>query len=461
MARAQTFLKILLLLVFIPLCPTSVHAASAPDVRILDTEGNVRTVFTPFSDGNALIGSVAARDLGHDGVAEILVGAGEDSDPNVSVYRQDGSFIGAFPAYDVGYRGGVNVTACDVDDDGGTEIITGAAWNGGSHIRVFNAMGAIEYPGFFAYNESFTGGVNVTCGDINGDGKDEIISGAGPGGGPHVKVFDAVGTLLAESFVDDASDASGVYVSMGDTDSDGVQEILTSRMGYGSPNVTVWSVDPSSRTFTAREMTSGSSDAHTLIAPVGVDANGNIVTATEGYVEPKLSIIASPSSSSYSPFSSDATHGISAAPILKSGSLNGYVVANIAPRMNKDTSAKSILVDISEQRLTAYEHGVPVHTFLVSTAKKGYVTPLGETRVRQKLLYHDYKWTFGIGDPRNYFVPNVKWNLQIYDHIYIHWAYWHNNFGNPMSHGCVNANATNMDWIYEWTDVGTPVNIVE
>ncbi len=437
---------------------STVLAATAPDVRVVDIEGNVITVFTPYSNTKDQIGSVAAADLGHDGVAEILVGSGEGNDPTVSVFRQDGSFIGSFVAYDLAYKGGVNVTACDVDGDGTNDIVTGAAWNGGPHVRTFTAMGAVKNSGFFAFDTTFTGGVNIACGDVTGDDIGDIVVGAGLGGGPNVKVFSADGTLITEVFIDSATKNTGAAIALGDVDGDGTQEILTSSMGYASPNVVAWTFDSTTASLSPISSSASSDTSSSLVAPVGV-VDGSVVIASQGYAEPMLR--STDDTMRISPFSSDATHAIAATPIVDSGVAKRFIVANVAPRMNENTSAKSILIDKSEQRLTAYEYGVPMHTFLVSTAKQGYYTPIGETTVRDKLLYHDYKWVFGIGDPRNYFVPNVKWNLRIYDHIYIHWAYWHNNFGNPMSHGCINMNAENSEWIYEWSEVGTPVNIVE
>lgn len=427
----------------------SVHAASQPDIRILDSSGNVVTVFAPYDDEKALIGSVAAADLGDDGRLEILVGAGEDHDPTVSVFRQDGSLIGTFAAYDAGYRGGVNVAACDLDNDGVNEIVTGAAWNGGPHIRVFDNMGNVKFGGFFAFDLTFRGGVNVACGDVTGDGVGDIVAGAGLGGGPVVKVFSMTGELLAEKFVDDATKNTGVFVTANDG------KIVTTMMGFGTPAITTWAFSESTSSIEAKASITSSSATPMLIAPVT-----STVYATQGYVEPALVTLAKDGSiaSTLTPFSSDAEHAISVAPLDENGVASGYVIANIARKMSDDLSPKSILIDISQQRLTAYEYGVPTRTFLVSTARNGWATPLGETTVRTKLLYHTYRWTRDNGATYDYNIPDVKWNLRIHKHIYIHWAWWHNNFGQPVSHGCVNANA---EWIYNFAEVGTPVNIVE
>lgn len=437
-------------------------AASQPDVRILDMAGNVVTIFTPYTDPNALIQSVASADLGTDGTSEILVGSGEDSDPTVSVFRQDGSLIGSFLAYDKGYRGGVNVAACDIDGDKRSEIITAAAWYGGPHVRIFDAMGNVKNPGFFAFDESFLGGVNVACGDVTGDGVGDIVVGANAGGGPDIVVFDAQGKKIAETFLGSALSDTGVSVFVGDVDHDGINEIVASPMTYQDHStVSILKLNNATSTIHVVSSNADTTQTHILAAPIVV--NGDVGYVTAGYQSPKVIFMSTngTETETITPYASDSTDALAASPIVDDAKTVGIVVANVTPHINDDVSPKSILVDKSQQRLTSYEYGIPVHTFPVSTAKKGFYTPVGKTAVRAKLLYHDYKWIWGIGNPNNYNVPHVKWNLQIYDHIYIHWAYWHNNFGHPMSHGCINMNAENSEWIYNWTDVGTPVNIVD
>ena len=53
----------------------------------------------------------------------------------------------------------------------------------------------------------------------------------------------------------------------------------------------------------------------------------------------------------------------------------------------------------------------------------------------------------------------IKWNLRFKPRYYIHTAYWHNNFGHRMSHGCINTREADAEWIYHWAEIGTPVVI--
>jgi lipoprotein-anchoring transpeptidase ErfK/SrfK len=144
---------------------------------------------------------------------------------------------------------------------------------------------------------------------------------------------------------------------------------------------------------------------------------------------------------------------------LKDEASEHLLVLASSTQLVEDSGEKYILVDISEQRLTAYSNGVPVNTFLVSTGTYGWDTPLGTTTVTAKIPIMDYTWNYGPGNPNNYNLPDVKWNLRFRNHYYIHSAYWHNNFGHRMSHGCVNTSIPDAEWVFNWADVGTTVTI--
>jgi lipoprotein-anchoring transpeptidase ErfK/SrfK len=58
-----------------------------------------------------------------------------------------------------------------------------------------------------------------------------------------------------------------------------------------------------------------------------------------------------------------------------------------------------------------------------------------------------------------YYLPDVPWVMFFYDEYGFHGTYWHNNFGSPMSRGCVNLRTEAAEWLYNWASVGTPVNI--
>src|SRR5581483_3532567 len=157
------------------------------------------------------------------------------------VYRSDGSYTGtSFSPYGDGFTGGVNVGVADVDGDGVDEIVTGAGAGGGPNVKVFRGNGA-PLASFFAYDPAFHGGVRVAGGDVGGSGVDQIITGPGPGGGPNVAVFSPTGARTLSFFAYDSGFVGGVYVAGADVDGDGTTEIVTGAGPGGGPHVRVFS----------------------------------------------------------------------------------------------------------------------------------------------------------------------------------------------------------------------------
>ena len=118
----------------------------------------------------------------------------------------------------------MNVAIGDLNGDNVNEIIAGAGVGGGPHVRVFNKDGRVINPGFFAYDPAFRSGVNVAVGDVDGDGIDDIITGPGRGGIPEMKIFDRNGNRKASWIAFDRSDRNGVEVLATDFDLDGKAE---------------------------------------------------------------------------------------------------------------------------------------------------------------------------------------------------------------------------------------------
>ena len=190
-----------------------------PIVRVFDglTGAGVRQFFgMPPTWTNGL--HVAAGDVNGDGLAEVIVGSGPFGPPLVQVFDAGGGLLGQFLAYHPNFDGGVYVASGDVNGDGFADIVTGPGLGGGPHVRVFDSITGNQIAGplggFFAYDPAFAGGVRVAAGDLDGDGFAEVIAGAGPGGGPHVRVWDgASGIETYGAYAFDSSFLSGVFVA--------------------------------------------------------------------------------------------------------------------------------------------------------------------------------------------------------------------------------------------------------
>src|SRR5437667_253766 len=88
-----------------------------------------------------------------------------------------------------GFMGGVRVAVADVTGDGKADVITAAGSTGGPHVKVFANGTFAEVGGWYAYSPDYSGGVFVAAGDTDGDGRAEVITGAGQGGEAHVVVY--------------------------------------------------------------------------------------------------------------------------------------------------------------------------------------------------------------------------------------------------------------------------------
>jgi hypothetical protein len=231
---------------------TGAGPGGGPHVRVFDgvtgapVAGTIGSffAFTPAFTGGV---NVAAGDVNGDGFDDVLVGADAGGGPHVRVFSgRDGTVLTEFFAYAPGFTGGVRVAAADFDLDGTVEIVTAAGPGGGPHVRVFEGSGAPFVPAgfvmlassFFAYAPGFTGGVYVAAGDVNGDQVSDIVTGAGPGGGPHVIAFSgASGAPIASFFPYAAAFTGGVRVGTVDANGDGRLDILTGAGPGGGPHV--------------------------------------------------------------------------------------------------------------------------------------------------------------------------------------------------------------------------------
>ena len=189
--------------------------------------GRAPVTFRPY--GTAYKGKIflAVGNTNGDPAKEIIVGR-EGAPPEVRVYSMLGKLLARWNAYNPAFPGGVRVAIGDLDNDGKREIVTSAGPGGGPHVRIWKTDGQVWGGGFFAFDASETGGVSVAVGDVDGDHALEIIVGSGQGAAPRVRIFDFRGTLKKEIVLGSAPVAGGIQIAASDVDGDGKAEILVS-----------------------------------------------------------------------------------------------------------------------------------------------------------------------------------------------------------------------------------------
>lgn len=262
----------------LPEIVTAAGPGGGPHVRIWDvdtftgkvtpTAGDFYAYDPAFAGGvNVAIADVDPTNPGE----ELITGAGPGGGPHVRVWKYSATTgltaidSGGFYAYDPSFRGGVYVAAGDVSqgssvsspDNLAKEIVTGADGGGGPHVKIFRmSSGVVEeqylrpcptcptQSGFMAYDPAFRGGVYVAVGDLDKKGKAEIVTGAGPGGGPHVRAWrlGSVSDLseLSGFYAYDPLFPGGVSVAADDTNGDGRADIITGAGPGGGPHVETW-----------------------------------------------------------------------------------------------------------------------------------------------------------------------------------------------------------------------------
>lgn len=248
--------------------PTQFTISAGGTIQQLPLQGGIvggTVVSNPFIVSPNLVNPIqpfgpariALGDFNGDFFPDLIIANGPNNAPLVTVVNgrrlldptsaglpiRPVDIVAQFFAYDPRFFGGIFVAAADLNGDGRAEIITGADSGGGPHVNYFKYTGPApnmngtfppydvnnavdqfsspEFPrgGFYAFSPNFTGGVRVATGDVNGDGTQDIIAGAGPGGGPHVKVYNGILTnlsLISEFFAYDAGFRGGVFVGAGD-----------------------------------------------------------------------------------------------------------------------------------------------------------------------------------------------------------------------------------------------------
>src|SRR4029434_3498419 len=164
-------------------------------VRVFSAKTHIQiAAISPFCARYRLCVRVAPCDSHGDGIPDVVTAS---ANGRVRVF--DGQtftplagILGNFRPFGRAYTGPIFVAAGDLNGDKRADIVVGKGFQFAPQVRVFDVASGARRPTVFAFDKSFTGGVRVAVGDVNGDGQRDIITGAGRGGPPTVRVFNGL-----------------------------------------------------------------------------------------------------------------------------------------------------------------------------------------------------------------------------------------------------------------------------
>jgi hypothetical protein len=228
------------------LLPTQAIGVDYGGGSVVQINYNNGTNLCFFAYSSAYTGGVrvALGDINGDGIDELITGTGIGGGPHIKVFNLQGGQpveIASFFAFEPTFMGGVYISTGDINNDGLADIIVGAGSSGGPRVKVFsgnssyfiNAVAPLM--DFFAYDPSFTGGVTVAAGNRDLNPGDEVITGAGAGGGPNIRSFNQFGQMIDNFFAFAPNINTGIFVAAGYVDSDDTADIIAGT-GFGTPS---------------------------------------------------------------------------------------------------------------------------------------------------------------------------------------------------------------------------------
>lgn len=428
-----------------------------PEIKIFSADGKLKQSFFVLDSNYEGAVSLAAGDFDADGRKDLIISSLDS--PRGEIWNIEGKKIHDFFAFG-DFRGGMEVSAGNLDGQGGDEIIVGASHNGGPHIRSFNKFG--YNLSFFGFDKKQRSGIGVFAKDLGNDGKSEIIGFSGFGQDPKLRVFGNDGHLIKEKILK-GFNKNGIKAVIGDFDGDGNKEIAVTG-GYGNPSkVLILNnyLEFKSEFFFDKNYLGG---LNLATGDINGDGKDELVLTKSFNGDGKIYIYNADGwqLSQFVAYDKEFVDGLRVA----IGDFDGdgkQEIATISERIYqskpKNQEYKFVEIDLSKQILYYWQNGRKLNSFLISSGLTKTPTPKGVFKIYKKRPLVRMSWYYGPNNPNNYDLPNVPWVASFSGPYTIHGTYWHNNFGRPMSHGCINMKNEEAKIIYDFVDLETPVII--
>lgn len=467
--------------VFAVLFPASVFAFPSRESQILQVDVEKKETSVAFNAFDADYASGVSMDTGDvdgDGEEEMVIvqSGGPDSFSEVYIYSQTGKLLLHRIPYEKVWVGDEQAVAVgDIDADGKDEIVLSQPRGRTTEVLILNELLETDtntIGHFTAFTGEQTGAVvevaNVlqqTTSD-SASQREEIIVATGPGVAPRVRVFNEKGKQITEELVPFAqTDVHGLSIAAVNTTGGDTADLYIGFMNPGKSNIKAYTVREKGEHPVIAEFSLWTKQFNIGVEmqAIDVDANGTeeIAVAPAGDSAAQIKVVRGDGQLVYSEplslFETDFFGGIELAAIKKKKQTQLFAAPHHQrARGDYFDADRYVEVNISEQTTTLWEQGYVRQSYLISSGLHSTPTPIGEFSILKKLETHVYD-----GRPE-YFFPNTKWNLRYKaggtgSNYYFHTAYWHNNFGNRMSHGCVNMREEDAEFLYHWADIGTPV----
>lgn len=427
---------------------------------------NLGTDFNLFEKDFAGGASVCIGDLDGDGRKEIVAGSGPGRRSEVRVYTHQGKktqYV-IYP-FDPEFIGGIDVACGDLTGDKVDEIVVAVASKEQAHIKVYQAdKNKTVLSDFFAEPSEFRGGVHIATGDVDRDGIDEIVVSRGMGTRSRIRIFEPNGTPLATIIYPFEKEyKSGADVAVGDVDGDGEDEIIVSTVRNAQAHIKTYETNGALKASFIAFLQSFAGGVNISTMDANLDGLSEIIAGAGPGGGPHVRVFnyqgVIQNSYSFYPFEKSYNQGVS----IAGADLDGDRIAEIitVPTLNYDFKGpKKIVIDISEQKIKAYEGSNVVLDTLVSTGKPGMPTPLGTFKILSK---NPRAWSSRYGLYMPYWMSFTYLGHGI--HELPEWPGGYkegaSHLGIRVSHGCVRLGVGPAKQLYDWANIGTPVIVQE